>query len=179
MTNLRIATATLVLAALTACEKPAEPTVAPPADDSGAVPAAGDDAVAADDGAAEEREPGAPGVAWADKSFDEKKTWMGIEVYPAMKKDFQAHDGAAYKKFTCDTCHGDDGKATGYKMPSDSIYPLNPADPIKGAMEYDEAVTKFMVETVTPNMIAMLEGTQAASADHPDGFSCMSCHPAE
>lgn len=184
MTTSRVLTATLLLVCTTACEKKSEPTNPPPPSDSGAVAAddagAEDGAAAADGAAAEEdTEPGAPGVAWADKTFDQKKTWMGIEVFPKMKASFQAHDSATYKKFTCDTCHGDDGKENGYKMPSDSIYPLNPKDPITGAMEYDEKVTKFMMDEVVPGMVGMLEGVEGYSPDNPTGFGCMACHPSE
>lgn len=187
MTISRLLTATLLpatLALATGCEKEPKPTNPPPSNDSGAAPASDDGGVAAaDDGAAgeggEDTEPGAPGVAWHDKTFDQKKTWMGVEVFPKMKAAFQGHDAATYKKFTCDTCHGEDGKEKGYEMPTDSIYPLNPNDPIKGAMEYDEEITKFMMDVVTPQMIEMLEGEQPYSADNPNGFGCMSCHPAE
>ncbi|MBL4689551.1 MAG: hypothetical protein JKY37_33495 [Nannocystaceae bacterium] len=144
------------------------------ADDGAAMPDDG-----ADGGAAESTEPGAPGVAWADKTFDQKKTWMGVEVFPKMKASFQGHDAATYKKFTCATCHGDDGKEKGYKMPSDSIYPLNPKDPITAAMDYDEDVTKFMMDKVVPEMVGMLEGVEGYSAANPTGFGCMSCHPSE
>ena len=184
MTISRLLTATLLPAtlALAACDKKTEPTNPPPPSDSGAVPASDDGAAAADgagEGGAEDTEPGAPGVAWHDKTFDQKKTWMGVEVFPKMKAAFQEHDGATYKKFTCDTCHGEDGKDKGYKMPVDSIYPLDPKDPIKGAMDYDEKVTKFMIDVVTPQMVEMLEGVEPYSADNPSGFGCMSCHPAE
>lgn len=174
MTMFRAMTATLILLASAGCEKTSQPTTPPPANDSGAVPATDDGAVAE----AEDTEPGAPGVAWADKTFDQKKTWMGVEVFPTMKASFQAHDGNAFKKFTCDTCHGEDGKANGYKMPSDSIYPLDPKDPVTGAMEYDEEITQYMIDKVVPEMVGMLEGVEAYSPENPTGFGCMSCHPA-
>ena len=179
----RALTATLLLLPLTACEKTPTPTQPPPSNDSGAVPSTDSGAVApADEGgddAAGDTEPGAPGVAWHDKSFQQKKEWMGIEVFPKMKTAFQGYDAAEFKKFTCDTCHGEDGKEKGYKLPNDSIYPLNAKDPVKGAMDYDEKVTKFMLDDVVPQMLELLEGETPASADNPNGISCMTCHPAE
>ena len=184
MTIARAVTATLLLLPLLSCEKSSTPTNPPPAGDSGAPPASDSGAVAGDDGAAagdegggegggEDTEPGAPGVAWHDKTFQQKKTWMGVEVFPKMKTAFQEHDAAGFKKFTCDTCHGAKGKEKGYKMPSDDILPLAKDDPMKAGMEFDEDVTKFMVDKVVPGMITMLQG------ETNESFGCLSCHPAE
>jgi hypothetical protein len=59
-------------------------------------------------------------------------------------------------------------------MPSNSIYPLEKGDPIKAAMEYDEKMTKFMVEQVTPKMAELLED-KTMTADK--GAGCFTCHP--
>ena len=181
-----------------ACEKPTT-TTPPPGDtagaaDGGAAASAGDSAGAAeaggDAGAGEAgaadaggeggaaTEPGAPGVAWADKTFKQRQEYMGITVLPKMKSLFQGHDATAFGTFKCQTCHGNDMAAKKFKMPNDGIYPLNPADPVKGAREYDEKITKFMLEQVTPQMAEMLDETMI-SKDNPNGFGCMRCHPAE
>jgi hypothetical protein len=98
--------------------------------------------------------------------------FMGIEVLPAMKTMFKNYDENTYKQFKCQTCHGDDMNEVKYKMPSDAIYALNPADPVKGAMEYDEKITKFMVDEVVPKMSELL-------GEPTEGPGCMQCHPAE
>jgi hypothetical protein len=149
---------------LPACDKPAEPTN-PPTTDSGAAPAG-------DDGGGD-TEPGAPGVPWADKTFQQRQEYMGITVMPAMKELFKGYDENEFKQFKCQTCHGDDMNDVKFKMPTDSIYPLPAADPIKAATEYDEEMTKFMVEKVVPDMAKLLD-----TEPGPE-FGCMTCHPAE
>lgn len=127
--------------------------------------------------AAPESEPGAPEVPWADKTFKQRQEYMGLFVMPKMKSIFAAHDPAAFGSIKCQTCHGEDMEAEKFEMPNEGIYPLSPTDPITGAMEYDAEITKFMKEQVVPEMAALL-GEPVISAEHPDGFGCMSCHPA-
>jgi hypothetical protein len=170
-----------------ACEKPSS-TTPPPADSSGGAPtdtaggdtatpgdtAGGDTAGGGDGGSTE---PGAPGVKWADKTDKQKLEHMGIVVLPNMKKEFQAYDAAQFGTFKCETCHGANGKDKGWHMPNDSIYPLDKADPIKAAKEYDEKVTKFMDEIITPKMAEMLDSPRW-SPSTPNGVGCFTCHPA-
>lgn len=169
--------------AFAACEKSTPTTTPPPGDTAGAV---GDTAGAAGDTAGEPAgdtagetatEPGAHGVKWADKNEKQRKEHMGLVVLPEMKKMFQAYDASGFGTFKCETCHGKSGKDKGYKMPNDSIYPLDKADPIKGAMEYDEKVTKFMMDQVTPKMAELLD-SPVYSAENPKGVGCFTCHPA-
>ncbi len=177
MTKKTALLATLLLAAA-ACEKGGEASN-PPADggDTATTPAAdadGGGAVTAEAKTA----PGAPDVKWADKSFQQRKEWMGIEVLPKMKALFQEYDGAQFKGFKCQTCHGDDGKDKNYEMPSDAIYPLPKDDPITAAMEYDEGVTKFMMERVVPETAVLLDMDPYDPATG-QGFGCFGCHPME
>ncbi len=176
--KLSLVTAFLLGASLTACDKGTEAPPSPP--DGPAAPAATDAPVpGGDEAAAEEKtEPGAPGVKWADKTFKQRQEHMGIVFFPAMKKSFKAHDEAAYSGLKCQTCHGDDMKERNFKMPTDSIYPLNEKDPITGAMEYDEAVTKFMMEQVVPEAAAMLD-MEPFNPETGQGFGCFGCHPTE
>jgi hypothetical protein len=171
-----------------ACEK-STPTTTPPDDTAGDSAASGDatagDTAATTDAAAEgggdggaTTEPGAPGVAWKDKTFKQRQEYMGIVVLPEMKKMFQAHDGGAFGTFKCQTCHGNDMQAKNFKMPNDGIYPLNPKDPVKGAMDYDKKITKFMLDEVTPKMAEML-GEKAMGKDPAGTFGCLRCHPSE
>ena len=174
-------TTTLLIALAPGCDKSSsQPTNPPPPSDSGAVAAddgaadggaAADDAGGGDDGA---EEVDLEAMKFDDMNWDQRKEYMGIFVFPAMKKAFKAHDEALYKKFTCDTCHGDDAKEVKYAMPTDSIYPLPKDDPLTAAKDYDEEVTKFMEEVVVPEMATLLKEEPG-----PNGFWCMECHPAE
>lgn len=163
-----------LFALATSCDKSSSSTTPPPGDTAGAV--ASDDGAAADDGAGD-TEPGAPSVKWADKTWDQKKEWMGIEVYPKMKAAFQEYDANTYKAFTCETCHGDDGKERKYEMPTDSIYPLPKEGYIEAAKAYDEKVTQFMIDRVVPETAAMLD--MEVDDGSGTGFGCLSCHPTE
>jgi hypothetical protein len=167
--NPKLPLATALLLFTPACDKPAEPTT-PPTTDSGATPT--------DEGGGEKTEPGAPGVPWAEKTFEQRQEYMGIVVLPAMKTMFKEYDENEFKQFKCQTCHGDDMNEKKFAMPSDSIYPLNKADPVKGAMAYDEKMTKFMVEKVVPDM-AKLVDEEPDPTGKGSGFGCMECHPAE
>lgn len=173
--------------ALSACDKPTT-TTPPPGDTAGATPVettaapdtAGGDTTPdtggdnAGGGEGGNTEPGAPGVPWANKDRKQRMEYMGIVVLPAMKKVFQGYDATGFAQFKCDTCHGKDPKAKNYEMPSDSIYPLEKADPIKAAMEYDEKMTKFMIEQVTPKMAELLEDKSITAEK---GAGCFTCHP--
>jgi hypothetical protein len=123
--------------------------------------------------------PGAPDVKWADKTYDQRKEWMGVEVLPKMKASFKGYDEAQFKGFNCETCHGADGKEKNYAMPTDSIYPLNKADPVGKAMEYDEAVTKYMVEKVVPEMAALMDAEPFDPKTGTGTVGCFTCHPTE
>jgi hypothetical protein len=153
---------------LLGCDK--NKSTVPPPDDA-PPPGASNGGEGSDPGGSSE--PGAPDVAWKDKTFQQRKEFMGIEVFPKTKQAFQGYDSAQFKAFKCDTCHGPNPAEKNYAMPTDAIYPLPPDDPVKAAMAYDEKMTKFMVETVVPQMAEMLQmqpGTE---------FGCMNCHPAE
>jgi hypothetical protein len=150
--------------ALAACEKSAPPPATrPPTSGGGATPEVADTDSATD-------------VSWAQKSPQQRMELMSLVVYPSMKEAFQSHDAARWGDFSCETCHGDDGKARGYAMPN-AVTPLSAADPIADGNAMDAEVTKFMVEVVVPRMMEHL-GTGASSADNPDGIGCLSCHVA-
>lgn len=111
-------------------------------------------------------EPGAPGIAWTEKSFQQRMEHMGLVVFPSMKEAFQSQDGDRFAEFKCQTCHGDDMKEVKYEMPN-AATPLDPADPVADGNGIDEEMTKFMVETVLPKMQEHLAG---------DDVTCNSCH---
>jgi len=160
----------------TACDKGATP--AAPADATPATPATPDVAAPDAGGEAEAVEPGAPGVKWADKTFEQRKDHMGIVYLKAMKKSFKAHDEAQFAGFKCQHCHGDDMKEQNFSMPSDSLYPLNPETPVESAMEYDEEITKFMVEQIVPESAKLLD-MEPYNPETGQGHGCFACHPKE
>jgi hypothetical protein len=159
---------------MSACDKGAQP--AAPADATPATPAAPD--TGAENPAQAETEPGAPGVKWADKSFKQRQEYMGITFLKAQKTMFKAHDEAEFSGFKCQTCHGDDMKQTNFAMPSDSLFPLNAKDPVGAAMEYDEEITKFMIEQVVPESAKLLD-MEPFNPETGEGFGCFGCHPTE
>lgn len=163
---------------MSACDKGAQP--AAPADATPATPAtpdapAGGEAAAAD---GEKTEPGAPGVAWSDKSFKQRQEYMGIVFLKAMKKSFKAHDEASFSGFKCQTCHGDDMKEKNFAMPTDSLLPLDANKPVEMAMEFDEEITKFMIEQVVPESAKLLD-MEPYNPETGQGFGCFGCHPKE
>jgi cytochrome c553 len=176
MTTKTALLATLVLAAF-ACEKDGGTTPPTTGGEATDTPTGSGDAATGD--TETKTPPGAPDVKWADKTFDQRKEWMGIEVLPKMKASFKAYDEAQFKGFNCETCHGADGKEKGYAMPTDSIYPLNKADPVGKAMAYDEAVTKYMVEKVVPEMAALMDAEPFDPKTGSGTVGCFTCHPAE
>jgi cytochrome c553 len=180
MTTKTALLATLALAVL-ACQKQGDgstpPTTGGEATDT---PTDTGDTPASDGGGGEAKvPPGAPDVQWADKTFQQRKEWMGIEVLPKMKASFKAYDETQFKAFGCDTCHGADGKDKNYAMPTDSIYPLDKNDPVGKAMDYDAKVTQFMVDKVVPEMAAMIGAEPYDPKTGKGTFGCLSCHPAE
>ncbi|MBV1859955.1 MAG: hypothetical protein KUG77_16200 [Nannocystaceae bacterium] len=167
-------TSSFIAVGLSACDKGAQP--AAPADATPATPAAADSVAATP--AQDDTEPGAPGVKWADKSFKQRQEYMGITFLKAQKKSFKAHDEAAFSGFKCQTCHGDDMKETNFAMPTDSLLPLDAKDPVGVAMEFDEEITKFMVEQIVPEAAQLLD-MEPYNPETGQGFGCFGCHPTE
>lgn len=121
--------------------------------------------------------PGAPGVPWAQKKRQEREDWMGLEVLPQMKALFIEHDPEGYADFQCQVCHGDNMELVDFEMPSAELYALSPTAPVEDAMDYDEEVTRFMVEAVVPKMATLLS-TEPYDPESQSGFGCFGCHPA-
>lgn len=154
-----------------ACDKQRGPATDPTA---GAVVLAEDTSSSAEDAAPVE--PGAPGVPWEQKTDVQRQEWMSLVFLPAMRQTFQEYDGLAFQNFRCQTCHGEDMTARAFAMPTDGLFPLDAARPIESAKEYDEGVTKFMVERVVPRAAELL-GTEPYDPETGRGFGCFACHP--
>jgi len=160
----------LIAAVVGGCDKPPEtpPTETPEATPT--EPAEPELETPAEPEAAEAPED----AAWADMNFDQKKKFMATEYYPAMKDEFQGHDGEHYAEFTCNSCHGDNAKEVGFELPNDLV-PLDAKDPIAAGKDMDEATTKFMMETVVPKTAELMD-RPTWSPETPDGVGCFTCH---
>lgn len=122
--------------------------------------------------------PAGPPKPWKDMSAGQRGKYMKDVVLPRMKAAFQQFDRDEFKKFGCDTCHGEDAKARKFKMPNPDIYAL-PSTPagFGPLMEKKPKMMKFMGETVKPAMAALLgvpeyDHTKPAAG----GFGCTGCH---
>jgi hypothetical protein len=143
------------------------------AGDAGAAkPAAVPDAAATPDA------PVRANIDWASMTVEQKKKYMKVTVLPTMKKEFQAFDVKAYKKFTCETCHGDGVETGKFKMPNPKLprlpQPTSRSDFVELQKKKPEYV-KFMGTVVKPKMAALL-GLPEWSPDNIKGFGCYRCH---
>jgi hypothetical protein len=118
---------------------------------------------------------GAPSIAWKDKNPEQRFGFMAAAVEPQMEAIFVKHDKAYGRGFDCATCHGEDGETVDWKMPNDDLYALPKEGTMEASMEFDEDVTKFMADDVTPALKRMLNEGHGG----PTEVSCFSCHPAE
>jgi cytochrome c553 len=118
---------------------------------------------------------GAPDIAWKAKNPEQKSGFMAAAVEPRMEALFVKHDKSYARSFNCATCHGDNGESVDWEMPNPALYALPKEDTVKASTEYDEDVTKFMVDSVTPELKKMLNEGHGGTTE----VSCFSCHPAE
>jgi mono/diheme cytochrome c family protein len=127
---------------------------------------------------------GPPEVAWNDMTVPQKKAYMKAAVTPTMKPIFQAFDGKKFKTFTCVTCHGADGAARKFKMPSNDIHPLpNTAAAFEAKMKSEPTWpkwTEFMSQKVEPAMGKLLDLPVFDPKKPVKGaFGCANCHKLE
>ncbi len=117
-----------------------------------------------------------PPTPWASMSAEERE-WYMIGVYlPIEAESFAHYDNTRFSQMECENCHGDDGRANHFAMPSRSLLALAaPGTPAWDRMAQGPAYT-FMHDTVVPECATML-GLQPYSAEHQDGFGCFNCHP--
>lgn len=117
-------------------------------------------------------------TAWKDKTRAQRMDWMGLQVFPKMKSAFKELDGSRFADFKCQTCHSDEMEMLDFKMPNEKIYALPRTNTVQSAREYDEKVTEFMLNTVTPRMAELLD-MPVYNPETKTGFGCFNCHPAE
>lgn len=148
----------------------AAPSTPEPASEPAAAPA-GEAAPA--EGAATSLAPAKP---WADLNKDERIMHMKNVVVPHMKPLFLASPEAEeFKEFGCVTCHGPDAKTGTFKMPSGALPKLDPKDGFKVHMDKEPEMTKWMMETVLPEMAKTL-GTTPFDPKTNSGMQCGACH---
>ncbi|HVZ75276.1 MAG TPA: hypothetical protein VHJ20_23020 [Polyangia bacterium] len=122
--------------------------------------------------------PPASGIDWAKMSDAEKKKYMKTKVLPEAKKMFQAYDAKAFKKVTCETCHGPGVADGNFKMPNAKLpklpKPTSRADFMELQKKKPDAV-KFMGTVVKPTMAHLLNQPEWSPTE-PKGFGCYHCH---
>ena len=114
-------------------------------------------------------------VPWDAKSRDQKLEVMRKVVMPKMKAAFQGFDAKKYADFSCATCHGAGAKDKSFTMPSPDLPALSPEDGFKKDMAAHPEVTKFMMQTVVPEMAAAI-GEAPYDPATGKGFGCFDCH---
>lgn len=165
----------LALAGAAACATPPPPAEEPTASDPpGPMPDA--EAESMNEEPAPAEPPAAPAEERRRKPFDdmdpgEKMNHMKTVIMPAMKTAFQEFDAKEFAEFSCVTCHGPEAKNGKFDMPNPALPPLNEAVANK-----HPAMTKFMSETVVPQMADMLGETPYDHATGQGSFGCMKCH---
>jgi len=111
---------------------------------------------------------------WKSKSREQRMDWMGVAVFPKMRKLFLDQDSEKYADFACQTCHGKDMEMVDFKMPND-LFALSANDTLAQAKEYDEKTTDFMLGAVVPEMAKLLD-MDAYTLETQTGFGCTGCH---
>lgn len=117
-----------------------------------------------------------PPQPWHDMSAEEREWYMVGVFLPIQGESFAHYDASRFSQFECENCHGEDGRANHFHMPSRSLPPLAaPGTPGWERMAAGPAYT-FMHDVVVPEGATLL-GEEVQSAEHPDGFGCFDCHP--
>lgn len=119
-----------------------------------------------------------PEKPWEEMTDEEQEWYMIGNVLPIHAELFAEYDHDRYAEFQCFHCHGDDGEARGYAMPSNSLPALaEPGSERWTAMEEGRPeVYRFMAEVVTPTMATQL-GVEPYNPETGEGFGCFGCHP--
>jgi cytochrome c553 len=131
-------------------------------------------AASADDAAPAAMPTDAKKVDWENMSHDQRKKLMKVTVLPELKKAFQSFDPKKYKKFTCETCHGDGATDGKFKMPNPKLPKLpQPTDraAFTALQTKKPDAVKFM-GTVVTKKVAELIGLPEWSPQNQKGFGC-------
>ena len=106
---------------------------------------------------------------WAEMDDEQKSVYMSTVVTPQMAALFQDFNDERFADFDCESCHGSSVAYSDYGMPGD-IDPISQPPPQPGA----SPISRFMHETVTAEMAALLD--QEQSSPGVEGFGCYGCH---
>jgi hypothetical protein len=120
-------------------------------------------------------------IDWEHMSKAERKKYMKTTVLPKMKAVFQEFDAKAFKKFSCETCHGKKATETNFKMPNAELPKLPQPTDRAGFMAIQQKkpeVVKFMGTKVKPTMAELLNIPEW-TPQNPKGFGCYQCHTQE
>lgn len=110
-----------------------------------------------------------PEQPWESMSHADQEMYMVAYVLPIHAELFKEHDAEEYSQFDCASCHGDDGPARNYAMPSRYL----PSLPAEGSPQWNAARARnpgawtFMEEQVLPVMRTQL--------GQPE-MTCYACH---
>jgi cytochrome c553 len=118
-------------------------------------------------------------IDWENMKFEDRKKYMKSTVLPEMKKQFQAFDAKAYKKFSCATCHGDGATDGKFKMPNPKLPKLPTSrEGFMALQQKKPEAVKFMGTVVKPTMAKLL-GLTEWTPENQKGFGCYQCHTKE
>ncbi len=113
------------------------------------------------------------GVAWPDKSPEQRGAYMGLVVLPAVTELWQQSPNAE-QEVTCATCHGPGAAEGDFAMPNAALTPLDPANDFE-AHQDSAAFLEFMMTQLTPEMTELLDA-EPFDFETNEGFSCFACH---
>lgn len=114
---------------------------------------------------------------WDTMDHEAREDFMKAAVLPKMEAAFKGFDAAEFGEFNCATCHGDGAADHSFKMPNPGLPSLS-MDEIQNPDADHKAITEFMMQTVKPEMAALL-GEPEYSPENPEGFGCFECHTME
>lgn len=116
-------------------------------------------------------------VAWSEMTHEQKAEYMATVVVPRLRPVFQAFDAEEFAEFGCPTCHGENAREVGFRMPN-GLHPLDPAQ-LEAMFASDDPevqrVAQFMGGQVVPAMAELL-GQPPYDPQTHQGFGCFGCH---
>ena len=119
----------------------------------------------------------APPTPFDEMSREDQEYWMAGQVLPIANEMFHEYDAARYNNVTCALCHGDDGMARGYEMPSQYLprLPQPGTAAWTAARERNPRAWEFMETQVLPTVATQI-GEPPNAASTGEGFGCFECH---
>lgn len=113
------------------------------------------------------------GVAWAEKSEDQKAAFMRAKIVPAVAAIW-GESPAPSADVKCSLCHVAGAPKGEFHMPDSGLPPLNPANSFEAHRDKAEWLD-FMGKKLVPTMAETL-GVEPYNMETHTGFGCFSCH---